>query len=106
MLLELDDHEVRTAHDGLEAVDAAEAFRPDVVLLDIGLPKLNGYEVARRIRERPWGKKSILVAMTGWGQDEDRARSVEAGFNSHMVKPMDLASLKKLLVETQTGTAA
>ena len=105
MLLKLDEHEVRTAHDGLEALEAAEAFRPDVVLLDIGLPKLNGYEVARRIRERPWGKNPILVAMTGWGQEQDRANSAEAGFNAHMVKPMDHVALKKLLVATQASTS-
>ena len=82
-------NEIRTAHDGLEAVEAAEAFRPDVILLDIGLPKLNGYEACRRIREQPWGKDMVLVALTGWGQEEDRRRSEEAGFNHHMVKPVD-----------------
>ncbi len=105
MLLSLDDHDVRTAHDGLEALDEAEAFRPDVVLLDIGLPKLNGYEVASRIREQPWGKNTILVAMTGWGQDQDRVHSANAGFNAHMVKPVDHGALKKLLVETQASTS-
>ncbi len=72
MLLELTGNETHTAHDGLEAVEAAASFRPDVVLLDIGLPKLNGYEVARKIREQPWGKSMVLVALTGWGQEEDR----------------------------------
>ena len=65
-------NETHTAHDGLEAVEAAATFRPDVILLDIGLPKLNGYEAARSIREQPWGKNMVLVALTGWGQDEDR----------------------------------
>ena len=89
--------EARTAYDGLEAVEAAAAFNPEVVLLDIGLPKLNGYEVARRIREQPWGKDMVLVAVTGWGQDEDRRRSQEAGFNAHMVKPVEPAALQQLL---------
>lgn len=81
MLLRLKGNEIRTAHDGLEAVSAAETFHPELVLLDIGLPKLNGYDVARRIRQQPWGRDVILVALTGWGQDEDRRRSKEAGFN-------------------------
>jgi CheY-like chemotaxis protein len=89
--------EVRTAYDGLEAVKAAAAFNPDVVLLDIGMPKLNGYEAARRIREQPWGKDMVLVAVTGWGQEEDRRRSQEAGFNFHMVKPVPSVVLERLL---------
>jgi CheY-like chemotaxis protein len=97
MMLGITGMDVRTAYDGLEAVAAAAAFNPDVVLLDIGLPKLNGYEVARRIREHPWGKDMVLVAVTGWGQEEDRRRSQEAGFNAHMVKPVDPAALQRLL---------
>ncbi len=100
-LLELIGNRTHAAYDGLEAVEAAEAFRPDVVLLDIGLPKLNGYEAARKIRERPWGKNVVLVALTGWGQEEDRQKSREAGFDAHMVKPVDFAALKKLLAETR-----
>ena len=73
MLLEFGGHETHKAHDGLAAMEAAERLRPDVVLLDIGLPGLNGYEVCRRIRQAPWGKRMTLVALTGWGQDEDRA---------------------------------
>ena len=72
MMLSLLGHDTRMAHDGLEALEQAEAFRPDVILLDIGLPKLNGYDVCRRIRENPWGQGMIIVAATGWGQDEDR----------------------------------
>ena len=68
-------HEVRTAHDGPAALEAAEAFRPEVVLLDIGLPGMDGYEVARRLRERPARKRRLLVALTGWGQEEDRRRT-------------------------------
>jgi PAS domain S-box-containing protein len=99
MLLRLKGNDIRTAHDGLEAVEVAETFRPELVLLDIGLPKLNGYDVALRIRQQPWGRDVILVAMTGWGQDEDRRRSQEAGFNFHMVKPIELAALERLLTE-------
>jgi CheY-like chemotaxis protein len=68
------------------------------MLLDIGLPKLNGYDACRRIREQPWGKGMVIVALTGWGQEEDKQRSNEAGFNHHMVKPVDPAILEKLLV--------
>ncbi|MGH9897155.1 MAG: hybrid sensor histidine kinase/response regulator, partial [bacterium] len=92
MLLQLGGHETHMAHDGLEAVEAAERFRPDAMLLDIGLPKLNGYEVCRRIRAQPWGKNMVLVAVTGWGQEEDRHKSREAGFNIHIVKPVDPAA--------------
>ena len=85
-------HETHTAHDGVEALDVAERVRPDAVLLDIGLPKLNGYEVCRRIREQPWADDLVIVALTGWGQDEDRQRSLEAGFDTHLVKPVDHSS--------------
>ena len=99
MLLELTGNETHTAYDGLAAVEAAETFRPNVILLDIGLPKLNGYEAARKIREQPWGKSMVLVALTGWGQEDDRRKSREAGFDGHLVKPVDLADLTKLLAE-------
>ncbi len=99
MLLKLSGNETYTAYDGLQAVEAAATFRPEVVLLDIGLPKLNGYEAARKIREQPWGKGMVLVALTGWGQDEDRQKSRDAGFNDHMVKPVDHGALMKLLAE-------
>ncbi len=99
MVLQFMGCEVRTATDGLEALEVAEAFQPEVVLLDIGLPKLNGYAVARRMRERPWGKCAILIATTGWGQEEDRRRSLEAGFDDHWVKPLDPAALKQLLAK-------
>jgi PAS domain S-box-containing protein len=97
ILLSLGGHETHTAHDGLEAIEAAEMFRPEVILLDIGLPKLNGFEVARKIREHPWGQTIMLVALTGWGQEEDRRRSQEAGFNHHLTKPVDPLALTKLL---------
>jgi PAS domain S-box-containing protein len=97
MMLALLGHDTRTAHDGLEALDVAAAFRPEIVLLDIGMPKLNGYDVARRIRQEPWGKDMVLLACTGWGQEQDRLRSEEAGFNAHLVKPVNLAVLEKIL---------
>jgi CheY-like chemotaxis protein len=99
MWLKLTGNQTHTAYDGLEAVEAAATFRPDAVLLDIGLPKLNGYEVARKIRQQPWGKTMVLVALTGWGQQEDRRQSSEAGFNGHLVKPVDFDDLMKLLAE-------
>ena len=101
MLLKISGNETATAHDGIEAVAAAESFRPDVALLDIGLPKLNGHEAARRIREQPWGKSMVLVALTGWGTEEDRRQSKAAGFDHHMVKPVDFTDLMKLLAERQ-----
>ena len=96
-LLQCDGHEVHTAADGAEALEVAAACHPDVVLLDIGMPKLDGYEVARRIRAEPWGKSAVLIALTGWGQDEDRRRSREVGFDSHLVKPLDPEALSTLL---------
>lgn len=103
MLLKLMGHEVDTAHDGLEAVGKAAAFRADVVLLDIGMPVLNGYDAARRIREQQRHKGPRLVALTGWGQEADRRRSEEAGFDAHLVKPVDLADLTKLLAAWEAG---
>ncbi len=99
MLMELTSNETHTVFDGLEAVQAAASFRPDVVLLDIGMPKLNGYEAARRIREQPWGKGMTLVALTGWGHEEDRQKSKAAGFDAHLVKPVDHVALTRLLAE-------
>lgn len=96
-LLEMLGHEIRTAHDGEAGIVAAEAFRPRVVLMDIGMPKLNGYEAAKRIRESPWGQGLALVALTGWGQDNDRKKSADAGFDLHLVKPVDPLALLKLL---------
>ena len=100
MLLQLSGHEAHTAHDGMEAVEATTRLQPDLVLLDIGLPRLNGYEAARRIREQhKQGARPVLVALSGWGQDEDRRRSEEAGFDAHLVKPVDEIALRKLLVD-------
>ena len=103
MMLSIMGHETRTAHDGESAVVCAESFLPEVVLLDIGLPKLNGYEVAQRIREQPWGASMFLIAVTGWGQEEDRQRSTEVGLNVHMVKPVEPAALEKILADLAQG---
>jgi PAS domain S-box-containing protein len=97
MLLEISDHDTRSAYDGEQALRIAEEFRPHVVLLDIGLPKLNGYEVCRRIRQEPWGKDILMVALTGWGQNDDRRKSREAGFDAHLVKPVGHESLMEVL---------
>ena len=97
MMLGLSGHDTRTAGDGLEALEAAEAFRPEAILLDLGMPRLNGYETARRIRQQAWGRGVLLIALSGWGQDEDRRRSEEAGFDAHLVKPVDLPELKRIL---------
>lgn len=108
MLLQLAGNETYTAHDGLAAVAAAARVEPHVALLDIGMPKLNGYEVARKIRELPAGRTMVLVALTGWGQEEDLRRSRDSGFDGHMVKPVDLGALVKLLGEllpASTGPA-
>ncbi len=101
IMLRIMGNETRTAYDGHEAVAAAAEFRPEVVLLDIGLPKMTGYEACRHIREQPDGKNVVIIAQTGWGQEEDRQRTHEAGFDHHMVKPVDPSALMKLLAELQ-----
>ena len=97
MLCKLGGNEVYAAYDGLEAIEAAAKHQPDLILLDIGLPELNGYEVARRIRAQASSKDVTLIALTGWGQKEDRKRSMDAGFDAHLVKPVDLELLRNLL---------
>ena len=97
MLLRMVGHEVNIANDGLEAVEAAAMFHPEVVVLDIGMPKLNGYEAARRIRAQQGGESIVLIALTGWGQEEDHRRSQAAGFNHHLTKPVELDALQTLL---------
>ena len=97
MLLDLSGNETHVAHDGPAAVAAAQAWRPEIVLLDIGLPEMNGYDVCRRIRALPSGADAIVIALTGWGQEDDRRRSQEAGFDGHLVKPVDPETLMKLL---------
>jgi CheY-like chemotaxis protein len=102
-LIKMLGNEVRTAYDGFEAVEAAAEFQPDVVFLDIGLPRISGYEAAQRIRELPSGNSVFLVALTGWGQDEDRRRSREAGFDRHIVKPVNPDVLEPLLAMAHRG---
>ena len=103
-LLRFAGHETFAAHDGSAAVEVAAKLDPDVVLLDIGLPILNGYDAARRIREQQGQqRRPLLIALTGWGQDEDRRRSEEAGFDAHLVKPVDDAVLGRLLAELSAG---
>jgi len=97
LLLNLLGNEVRIVHDGLAAVDVANEFKPQVVLLDIGLPTLNGYEAAKKIRRKPWGKQAVLIAVTGWGETVDRERSKQAGFDHHLVKPVEPDVLTNLL---------
>jgi CheY-like chemotaxis protein len=97
MMLRLLGHEIKTANDGVEAVAEAERFRPEVILMDVGMPRLNGLDAARRIREQPWGKAITIIALTGWGQHNDRERSREAGCDGHLVKPVNLADLEKML---------
>jgi CheY-like chemotaxis protein len=90
-------NDVRLASDGVEAIRVAAAFQPDVILLDIGLPRMNGYEAARHIRRQTWGSKATLIAVTGWGQDGDRQKSKDAGFDHHLVKPVAAETLLKIL---------
>jgi PAS domain S-box-containing protein len=104
MWLKMTGNEVETAYDGLEAMNSAATFNPHVVLLDIGLPKMNGYDVAREIRNQPNGSDIVLVALTGWGQDEDRKKSMEAGFNAHLVKPVDFDALEGVLARCAPAT--
>jgi CheY-like chemotaxis protein len=98
-LFRLKGNPVHLAHDGEEALAAAEKFLPDVVLLDLGMPKLNGYDACRRMREQSWGKKIIIIALTGWGRDEDRQRTREAGFDHHLVKPVRPLHLLEVIAE-------
>jgi signal transduction histidine kinase len=104
-LLELNGHQVFRATDGELALEAAARHQPDIALLDVGMPRLDGYEVARRIRAQDWGRDTLLVAVTGWGQDADRRRSREAGFDLHLVKPLDAGALDRLLSEPQQRQA-
>jgi CheY-like chemotaxis protein len=103
LLLQMMGHEVRTELDGARAVETAQVFQPQVVLLDLGMPQLNGYEAARRIRALPGGDDVVLIAQTGWSQPEDRRRSQEAGFDHHVVKPIPSGSLEKLLTPRRPG---
>ena len=96
-------NEVRTAHDGVEAVETAEAAKPEVILMDVGMPRLNGFDATRRIRALPGGRTVKIFALTGWGQKGDRSRSREAGCDGHLVKPVDFDELEKLLRDLGPG---
>jgi PAS domain S-box-containing protein len=105
LMLRMSGHEVQTAANGAEALEVAEAYRPDVALLDIGMPGVDGYEVARRIRQEPWGRGMLLVAMTGWGQERDKQQAEDAGFDAHLTKPVDVEVLERLLAARRTVTS-
>jgi CheY-like chemotaxis protein len=97
VLLRLQGHEVRVAYSGVAALEMTKEYTPDLVFLDIGMPGMDGYEVARRLRQQPGLERVVLAALTGWGQQEDRRRSAEAGFDHHLVKPPDLKALETLV---------
>ena len=103
-MLSLMGNDTRIAYDGQQGLDIAQELRPDVILFDIGMPKLNGYEACRLIHEQPWGKHIVLIALTGWGQDKDRLRTREAGFDHHLVKPVNLQQLMTILAGVQVGS--
>ena len=105
MMLTIMGNEVRTADDGLQAVELATGFNPEVVFMDLGLPLLNGFDAARRIRQQPGGTDTVIVALTGWGQEADRRRSREAGFDQHLVKPVDPVALEALLDGLETASS-
>jgi CheY-like chemotaxis protein len=102
-MLQISGHEIRTAHSGPAALDAARPFIPEVVFLDIGLPGMNGYEVAKRLRAEPTLGGAVLVALTGWGSDDDKRRSREAGFDFHLTKPVELTAIERILARVVAG---
>ena len=106
MILKLSGHETHLAYDGLAALEAAQNVCPEVVLLDIGLPRVNGFDVCRQIRAQSWGKTLVMVALTGWGQDEDRRRVIEAGFDHHLVKPVNFDVLNRILAADRDASPA
>jgi CheY-like chemotaxis protein len=97
LLLNLSGYEVYIAHSGTEALALAAQHRPSIAILDIGMPGMNGYEVATRIRDEPWGAGIQLIAVTGWGQDEDKRKALDAGFDHHLTKPIDPDELQRLM---------
>jgi len=101
--LQVGGHIANTAFDGEQALEMAERIRPDVAFLDLGMPKMNGYEVCRRIRATDWGRQIIVIAQTGWGQEEDKRRTREAGFDAHLVKPVDPMAVMKLVETAHEG---
>jgi CheY-like chemotaxis protein len=105
MLLEASGHHVQTAYTGRQALELARTFRPHALLLDIGLPDIDGYKLAEQIRATQWGRSALLVAVTGWGQEQDRLRAAAAGFDQHLVKPISSETLESLLQSFVHGTA-
>ncbi|MDP9128970.1 MAG: response regulator, partial [Candidatus Binatota bacterium] len=105
-LLEKDGNEVQIAKDGVAAVEAAKEFLPDIILMDLAMPRLDGYQAAHRIRQQPWGKPMILIALTGWGQQQDRRRTREAGFDAHLTKPVNYDAIVSLLARLTAPAAA
>jgi PAS domain S-box-containing protein len=105
-LLEKDGNEVQIAKDGVAAVEAAAEFLPDIILMDLAMPRLDGYQAANRIRQQPWGKSMILIALTGWGQQQDRRRTQEAGFDAHLTKPVNYGAIVSLLTRLTPPAAA
>jgi CheY-like chemotaxis protein len=98
-VLSLQGDDVLAVHDGVDAINTVETFRPHVILMDVGMPQMNGYEAARQIRGHDWGSTAVIIAVTGWGQEGDRIESREAGCDGHLVKPVDLQELERLMSE-------
>ena len=105
MLLQMDGHEVRVAYSGRDALTVAAEFAPHIMLLDIVMPEMTGYEVARQIRASAWGKKVLLVAITGHSQVEDKRKALAAGFDHHLAKPVEQAALQELIVKCREASA-
>jgi PAS domain S-box-containing protein len=105
-LLKLLGHDTRTVVDGVEAIEVAEAFRPEVILMDVGMPRMNGYDATRQIRQQPWGRDMFIIALTGWGQPDDIKQSASAGCSAHLVKPVELAALNRLLADRASSEAS
>jgi len=105
IMLQILGHVVFTAVDGVEALEKADQCRPDVIVLDVGMPKLDGYETAKRIRQQPWGGGVLLIAVTGWGNEKDKRKSAESGFNVHLVKPVDALSILNILDQMDQSNA-
>jgi CheY-like chemotaxis protein len=103
-MLALMGHEARAAYDGPDAIEKASSYRPDVIVLDVGMPRMDGYEAARRIRNEPWSNGVLLVALTGWGQEEDRSRARNAGFDHHLTKPASPEALVNLIAGETLNT--
>jgi CheY-like chemotaxis protein len=105
-LLQQDGNEVQVVQDGAAAVEAAAQFHPDVVLMDIAMPKLDGYEAAKQIRQQPWGKEMVLIALTGWGQQQDRRRTQDAGFDAHLTKPVNYEAIMTVLANLSNSASS